>query len=215
MAPPCGSKTGSTAARCARPAKWSVVSFERRLLSPSSRRQSQPASDHPASARALIRVPTASHNRRRRACRDHGEDVAIAIGVIRHQPFRGTGRALSRQPQQTSSLLTPAMRRRIENALDLGSFSAGIPAPPSRDRNSASAVAAGDSSRRVGSAAAPGAREFRIERRDRSATWRDCVFAIARMSMSASQRRLGDDADGRARSSIREAAHDLPSRSIG
>src|SRR5438477_4238230 len=52
---------------------------------------------------------------------DQGEDVAIAVGVIRHQPFAKEIAYLERQPQQyITGFLDARMHSRIEDALDLG-----------------------------------------------------------------------------------------------
>src|SRR5437868_12711901 len=69
---------------------------------------------HPRSPLRVVIAPAAH-------IADQGEDVAIAVGVIRHQPFAEEIAYLERQPQQyITRFLDTRMRSRIEDALDLG-----------------------------------------------------------------------------------------------
>src|SRR4030088_1553648 len=82
----------------------------------------EPAADHPGHwpgalhPRSPLRVviAPAAH------VADQGKDVAIAVGIIGHQPFAEQVADLQRQPQQhIARLLDAGTLRRIKNALDL------------------------------------------------------------------------------------------------
>ena len=165
---------------------------------------------HPRSPLRVV-VAAAAH------VADQREDVAIAVGIIRHQPFAEQVAHLQRQPQQhVACFLDAGMRRRIENALDLGIVQRGDHRSDhhrgrnSRFRQSPQRL---QPPRRRRGARLHGARQLRIQRRHRNRHLGEIALGHPRQNVDVAhhQRRLRDDADRMAGAiqHFENAAHDL------
>ncbi|KAH2821212.1 hypothetical protein KXV85_002907, partial [Aspergillus fumigatus] len=148
---------------------------------------------------------------------DQGEDVAVTVGIVRHQPFAEEIAHFKRQAQQhVAGFPGAGMGRRIEDALDLGIVQ--------RRDHRRYHNRGGDAGlrqhldrlqpfRRRRGARLHGARQFRIERRHRQRDLGKVALGHARedVDIARHQRRFGDDADGMAGplQHFENAAHDL------
>ena len=177
------------------------------------------AADHPgdraraghALAEGRIVILAAAH------VADELEDVAIAVGKIRHQPFAEQVAHFQRQAQQhIAGMAHAGLRHRLEDALDLGIVDrrndrrhhgrgrhAGLDQLPQRF----------EPARRRRGARLHGARELGIERRHRDRHLDQIALGHARQDVEIAQhqRRFGDDADRMAGAlqHFEDAAHDL------